>query len=463
MPTWKGFALLALAVCGSGCSRTPDASAGSAVPQANAIPVADENAAGRRQPVERVSPSAAPGRPSRPWAAAAEGGDFHFDRVAVEPIEQDWLPVHVVVGDVTGDRRPDVVMSMGDNGSVGYTGEVQLRIYVQQPDGSLASPEKIRIQGAMDPPHSLALAQLDADGTAEIVVHDQTGLTVVSRSGEGFTMAWTPGRVRSGPIAAVDANGDRRQDIFVQGIEMRDGADIFLGSGRGGIGSVSHLDTPFISPYGTGEASDFTGDGLPDVVIFSGYLVRVFPYEWNFGLREPIEVDVRTVQETFPAGGTVADMDDDGRPDLVLSDRGDNGIPLPKGIHVHYRGPDDGFSHSTFLETNDSIYMDPSVVRVADVDRNGYPDIVTMFDHLGLMGYILQGPSGFDPAVYQSTDDIQGTGWYRDDSFAIADVNSDWCPDVVLAEPSSSLVIFYGRNCRVPVPRTGGPLPPVRR
>jgi hypothetical protein len=39
----------------------------------------------------------------------------------------------------------------------------------------------------------------------------------------------------------------------------------------------------------------------------------------------------------------------------------------------------------------------------------------------------------------------------------IADVNSDGCLDVVLAEVSSSLRIFYGRNCLVMRPTTSGP------
>ena len=101
---------------------------------------------------------------------------------------------------------------------------------------------------------------------------------------------------------------------------------------------------------------------------------------------------------------------------------------------------------------------------MADIDGNGYPDVVAMLNSNDQMAYVLQGPSGFSQPVYQLTDDNPKTNnFYLDNSFAIADVNSDGCPDVVLAELSSSLRVFHGRNCQLPSRNTAGPLPPRLR
>jgi hypothetical protein len=155
---------------------------------------------------------------------------------------------------------------------------------------------------------------------------------------------------------------------------------------------------------------------------------------------------------------TVADVDRDGLPDLVVSDPG-KGIG-PKGIRIFYRAAAGGFSRNVLLPEFDT-YQRPGAVDVGDIDGNGYPDIVAMNDSFDQMVYFLQSAGGFAPAVFQATDDDPWTNnQYENDSFVIADVNSDGCPDVVLAELSSSLRIFYGRNCRIAPRRMGGPWQP---
>lgn len=392
--------------------------------------------------------------------AAAEG--FRFERVIIDPPHVDWAPEEVVVGDVTGDRRPDVVMTQSYTGSWPEPDVYSLvRIYAQRSDGSLATPIEIKrtwIGG-------LGLVDLDRRGAPEIVFMEGTDLVVVMKSGSRFVPTWYPGLENfgtgNGGVEAIDANGDGRTDLYAQSPHA--GAAIFLGDGVGGISGVTHLETPY-TLGGPVEASDFTADGLLDIVVQTGHLVRIYPSRWGTSLGPQIELDLSAVQPFPFQGMTVADMDKDGRPDLVVSDQGDNGIPLPKGVRVLYRGAGNTFSRSVWLDTT-GLYTNPGTVKVADVDGNGYPDIVTMFDSYDTMGYFLQGPSGFAPVVYQNSDDNPWTNnFYRDNSFAIADVNSDGCLDVVLAELSSSLRIFYGRNCqKKPAPGTGGPLRPLRR
>lgn len=427
---------------------------------------------------EQVRPVVAQHHELSPYAStpsesggAATAEAFRFDRVIIDPIHTDWLPEEVVIGDVTGDRRPDIVMTMSYSG---FWPEPDvyalLRIYEQAPNGSLRAPIQIKRKyiGGLD------LLDLDHDDASEIVFAENNaenvaesepmgGLTVVTRFGTQFVPRWYAGHPRlvpgNGNVASIDANGDGHMDLFMQTPDL--GAQFFLGDGFGGIGGLTHLETSW-TLGATVEASDFTADGSPDIVVQTAHVVRIYPSRWKSSMGPRIDVDLSAVQVRDPNGLTVADMDQNGRPDLVFSDQGDNGIPLPKGIRIMYRGPGNSFTRSILLDTT-GLYTNPSIVRVADVDGNGYPDIVTMFDSYDRMGYFLQGPTGFAPVVYQQTDDNPWTNnFYRDNSFAIGDVNSDGCLDVVLAELSSSLRIFYGRNCQKPVPRTGGPLRPLR-
>jgi len=418
------------------------------------------------QATESVA-AAARFHPTGPMAAAA--AQFHFELALIDPLEYDYSPSSVVVGDVTGDGRPDVVASLYD---VNRTHPYIVRIHEQSPSGALKEPIQVALQFT-DYVNSIGieLADLDGNGVKEIVVGNDGpdgGLMVIAKTGNRFLVtAEYPGMAKGTFLAPVDIDGSGHLDIFAQGWEY--GADIFIGNGRGVFSRVDHLNTSYAG-YPTVEASDFTADGLADVLVQTGDIVRVYPSGHGPELQSPFVINLAPFVPYEASGMTVADMDQDGRPDLVITDQGDRGIPLPSGVRILYRGAGNSFSRMQFLvttgqEPNDPWGTDtPSAIRVADIDGNGYPDIITMFGGWRRMGYFLQGPTGFDPLV---TMEIQPNPWwnnpYFDNSFDVADINSDGCPDVVIADLSSSLRVFYGRNCQPRAKYTGGRLLPRRR
>ena len=385
----------------------------------------------------------------------SSGDGFHFERFIVSPI--NLPPQQVVVGDVSGDRRNDIVVVQND-WSVNNDPKVRVEIHAQNADGTLAPPIDYEIL-ADGVSGTLELADLDGDGLLEILVAAGNKLTIFRKAMVGYSHTSFLGIAAASSLAVIDADGDGAQDIVAQ--SWSHGADIYLGNGRGGVGSVLHMDTPAMG-YNTLETSDFTADGFADLVMTNGQgweKVWIYPFT-PYGLAAPISVDLTSVTANTISGMTVADIDRDGRPDLVVADEGDD--IAPKGIHIMYRGTENQFRDKEFLEFTGPDER-PGAVRVADVDGNGYPDIITMINSNDEMAYFLQGPSGFASPVIQKTDDDPSTNnIYLDNSFVIADVNSDRCPDVVLAEQSSSLRTFYGRSCQVPEPRTGGPSAPGR-
>lgn len=392
-------------------------------------------------------------------ASASQATAFNFERVIVSPVVTNFLPEQVVVADVTGDGLNDVVLA------IDAWEDVVLRVHAQKADGTLADPAEFRLPimatsgGAGG---SVEVADLNNDGLPEIVLALGNGVAVFQKSSIGFSYRTFTGNVRALSLGAIDLDGDGHRDIFAQGWD--EGADIYLSDGRGGFRSVQRISTP-LGGYNTLEISDFTADGIADVVMTNGQgwsKVFVYPAVASGGLQSLIELPLPSVQTSPPFGMTVADMDRDGRPDLIVSDEGNALTPL-RGIHIYYRGEGNSIGRHQFLQFQ-NIYQRPGAVQVADVDGNGYPDIVAMLNSNDQMVYILQGSSGFSEPVFQSTDNNPwSNNHYLDNSFTIADINSDGCPDIVLAELSSSLRVFYGRNCQLPTRRTGGPLPPRLR
>ncbi|MEJ1095099.1 MULTISPECIES: VCBS repeat-containing protein [unclassified Pseudoxanthomonas] len=395
--------------------------------------------------------------PKAALASALLAPGFYFDRVIVSPVVVDVWPDQVVVADVTGDGRNDIVLA------IDALLKVVLRIHAQNADGTLADAIDLMspIMATSGGGGSVEAVDLNNDGLPEIVVGAGQGLTVFRKTSGGYAYQSYVGNVRSLSLGAIDLDGDGHRDIFAQGWE--EGADIYLSDRHGGFRGAQRIATP-LSGYNTLEISDFTADGIADVVMTNGQgwpKVVVYPAAFFGGLQSLIEIPMPAVQTMPSFGMTVADMDRDGRPDLVMPDEGNASASL-RGIHVYYRGEGNSIRRHEFLHFQ-GMYQRPGAVQVADIDGNGYPDIVAMMNSYNQMAYILQGPSGFGEPVFQTTSDNAWTNsHYMDNSFVIADVNSDRCPDIVLAESSSSLRVFYGRNCQLPVRQTGGPLPARR-
>ena len=382
---------------------------------------------------------------------------FHFERVIISPVVASFVPEQVIVSDVTGDGRNDIVMTATT------FSEIVLRIHPQNEDGTLSIPLEYRFPIYSARGGSLEVVDLDNDGLPEIVMGTESSIVVLKRSGQAFTSQSRAAPIRLLSLGAIDLDGDGHRDVFAQ--SWGEGAELYFSDGRGGFRGSMPLSTP-LAGYNTLEISDFTGDGTPDVVMTNGQgRSRVFIYPGSplGGLLDKIEIDLPSSQSWPAYGVTVADMNRDGRADLVVSDQG-NALSPSRGVHVLYRGADNTFVREEFLQFP-GTYQRPGAVQVADLDGNGYPDIVTMMNSYDQMAYILQGPSGFAQPVYHWTEDngLWTNNFYFDNSFAIGDVNSDGCPDVVLAEASSSLRVFYGRNCLQPARVSSGPMPPRLR
>lgn len=185
--------------------------------------------------------------------------------------------------------------------------------------------------------------------------------------------------------------------------------------------------------------ADLDGDGRPDLVVAtSGETLSIL-------LQDPAHPGTFLPPAACtvgpgPTAVTVADLNGDGRPDLAVALCGSPGAPTRLGLAVLLQDParPGTFLAATAYDAGDA-YSD--AVAVADLDGDGRPDLV-------LANYGLPGVPG-SLSVFLQDPDRPGTflgpawypGLYGPTAVAIGDLNGDGRPD--LASADGGVVVRY--------------------
>lgn len=218
--------------------------------------------------------------------------------------------------------------------------------------------------------------------------------------------------------------------------------------------TVSFVGQPVISSGGMLSTSiamgDVNGDGIPDLVIAngcaenancnvaSGGVVSVLLGNGNGTFQSAVPYSTGAAASLSVA---IGDVNGDGKPDLVVTNQcAESSGPCliqSQGMVSVLLGNGNGTFQAAVLYSSGAIV--PNSVAIADVNGDGIPDLVIAHSSIsasngngGVSVLLGNGNGTFQTAV------IYNSGAITANSVAIKDVNGDGVPDLVVANTSQT-------------------------
>jgi len=348
-------------------------------------------------------------------AGAAQAQLFTFAQVATYNSGVNSQPRGLAVADVNGDGKQDVLTASQGTYAVG--------VLLGNGNGTFRA-----VSTTSQTEGSVAVADVNGDGKLDLLTTSSSNAAAVVALGNGDGTFQAPNNYFAGnaavpvTIAAADVNGDGKPDLLTANYTANN-VTVLLGTGTGKFPAYSTYSAGSTSaPYHLAVA-DVNGDGKPDLLTanFGNNTAGVL---LNSGTGTFL------VAKTYATGSrttgiAVADVNGDGKPDLLTANN-------TSGMTVLLGNGDGTFQAFTSYVTGGVTDR----LAVADVNADGKLDVLAASNAGTTVGLLLgKGNGTFQTAIPY----VAGTNSQPND-VAIADLNGDGKPDLLTANYGSSTV-----------------------
>ena len=295
-------------------------------------------------------------------------------------------------------------------------------------------------------PAAVVMGDVNGDGFQDLITVGQSNFISVMLNNKDGTFASPKAFYQTNgipqAIAVADVNHDGIPDIISASPSTND-VSVLLGVGNGLFHGQTASGNGTAAPsYGVGVqpvyvlVADVNGDGHPDIITadYVGGTVSVLINRGNGTFRTGVSYTVGRGPDCVE----VADMNGDGNPDIVVANSTDNTLAV-------LRGKGDGtfakpqFTLLGFLPQQATF----QAIAVADLNHDGHPDVVvTDTGSTASTFHVLLGKAGggFEHPKRFNTD--LNPRYVR-----IADVDGDGNPDIIVSNLGALTVrVFFGNG-----------------
>lgn len=391
--------------------------------------------AGSPASISVVANTGSPGKPSFGTATNIPTGVF-TDALAV--------------GDINGDGKPDLV-------SVSVQANT-ISIFINSSSVGNISFTTGPGYATGTSPSGVAIADIDGDGKPDLIVVNEEGntMSVFRNISSGGTVAFASrqdfatGVLPTG-LAIGDLDGDGKPDVAVVN-NLSNTVSIFHNiSTTGSVKFSPKTDVSTTSgsdnPYAIAIA-DIDGDGKPDLIVTNYIFTQVNPAVYGFSIlrnmAQPGQVSF-AAPVNFSSGNAfgigVGDMNGDGKPDLVVT----NSVSAP-GLNLNVWQNNSAAGSISLGSPVPLMANSPYAAAIGDIDNDGVPDLLVSNSASNTV-FIWHNRT-LEPSISTVSNVIVGPG----NALTISGVNFTGCTSVTIDSiPVTSFTVVSDNQINVVV------------